>query len=186
MASSIIYATRSTTENQPTIRRVGEMAAQVFLQGTPVMIDTTGFVKAWDGTSVTGGANAGIAGFAKEDAANLVTAGVPKTLTYGTVANQPLAVNIPRGAPINDGRNGFESAIDSTIFFGQVGPTQTTAAADIGKPFGMTKDTDNHWYVDKAKVTAGTNTVVRVVKLDQFDPRGVQFVVLPTSQQIIW
>lgn len=181
MASSIIYATRSTADTQPGIRRIIELAAQTFLQGTPVSVDAaTGAVKAWDGTTVAGM----IAGFTKEDAANLVTTGVPKTLTYGTVANQPLAVNIPAGAPINDGRNGFEIATDSSIFFGQVGPAQTTAATDVGLTYGMTKDTDNHWYVDKTKT--GAAGIVKVVKLDQFDKRGVQFVVIAAAQQQVF
>lgn len=183
MASSIIYATRSTSGDQPGIRRIIELAAQTFLLGTPVMIDSaTGAVKAWDGTTVA----SGIAGFTKENAANLTTTGVPKTLTYGTVPNQPAGVNIPPGAPINDGRNGFEIATDATIFFGQVAPATTAVAADVGKQYGMTIDTDGHWYVDKSKATAGTNTVLEIVKLDPYDTRGVQFVVSQAAQQHVF
>lgn len=183
MASSIVYATRSTTQEQPDMRRVIEKAGQTFLIGTPVMIDTvTGAVQGWDGTTVA----AGIAGFTKENGANLSVTGIPQTLSYGGVPNQPSAVNIPEGAPINDGRNGFEVAISSTVFAGQVGPAQTAVATDIGKQYGLTKDTDNHWFVDKTKATAGTNTVVTIVKLDQYDSRGVQFVVSPAAQQAIY
>ena len=182
MASSIIYATRSTADTQPGIRRIIELAGQTFLNGTPVQIDAaTGAVRAWDGTTVT----AGIAGFTKEPGANLTTTGVPKTLTYPPPPPyQPLAVNIPAGAPINDGRNGFEIATDSTIFYGQVGPAQTAVAADVGAAYGLTIDTDGHWYVDKTKT--GATSVVKVVKLAQFDTRGVQFVVMTPAQQQVF
>ena len=189
MASAIIFATRSTTEDQPNMRRLVEKAAQTFLLGVPVMVEAaSGGVIEWDGTTVA----TGIAGFSKEAASQLITTGVPKTLTYGTVPNQSLAVNIPAGAPINDGRIGVETAIGSSIFHGQVGPSQTTAVTDVGKQYGMTKDTDGHWFVDKTKSTVGTNTVVTVVKVDNqspiigavpADPRGVQFVVTSGAAQ---
>lgn len=184
MASAVMYATRSTADTQPGMRRIIEQAGQTFLIGVPVMLNaTTGAVQEWDGTTIANG----IAGISKDYGANLTTTGVPKTLTYGIVQNQPLAVNIPAGAPINDGRSGFEAAIPSTIFYGQVGPSQTAVAADLAVPgYGMTKDTDGHWYVDKSKVTMGTNTVCRIVKLGgpgtpgstPWDPRSVQFVFL--------
>lgn len=183
MASAIMYATRSTTENQPDMRRWQELAAQTFLAGVPVMLPT-GAVQEWDGTSIPG-----IVGITKENGANLTTTGVPKTYSVGTAAYQPLSAIIPAGAPLNDGRNGFETAIQSNIFHGQVGPAQTAIASDVGKQYGMTKDTDGHWYVDKSKATVGTNTVVTIVKVDNVspivgpvpaDPRGVQFTFLPT------
>ena len=181
MASAIIYGTRTISGNQPEIRRVIEHSAQTFLLGTPVMLDaTTGSIQAWDGTTVANG----VAGITKENGANLTTTGVPKTITFGTVPNQPAAVNIPEGAPINDGRNGFETAVSDTVFHGQVGPAQTTVAADVGTKVGLTKDADNHWFADKTKNTSAA-WMVQIVGLDQFDTRGVFFVFLPGAQQLL-
>jgi len=183
VASAPIYDMRVTAgPGQPTIQRIGEKAAQTFLLGVPVMIDTSvGYLKEWDGTTIA----QGIAGFSKEAASNLSTSGVAKTLTYGSVPNQPNAVNIPEGAPINDGRCGVAVSEESTVFFAQVGPNQTVAVTDLGKQYGMTKDSDNHWYVDKTKATVGTNTVVQIVKLDPIDTtRGVQVVVTQAAAQM--
>lgn len=195
MASSEIHAIGTTSGNQPRIRRIIEELTQTFLSGVPVQIVAAdGGVKEWDGATVA----FGIAGFSKEPANNLAaTPSTPttftvgagsKTLTFGSVPNETSAVNIPRGAPLNDARIGLEAADGDTIFLGQVGPAQTTVAGDVGKQYGMTKDTDGHWFVDKTKATVGTNTVVQVVKLDPNDisatPRGVYFTVIPGAQQI--
>lgn len=186
MASSEIHAVNTVSGNQPRVRRIIEEAVQTFLPGTPVEIDTAnGGVQAWDGVTIP----LGVAGFSLENASNLTTLGVPKTLTYGSVPYQTLAQNIPIGAPLNDGRVGFEVSAADTVFRGQVGPAQTALASDIGNQYGLTIDTDGHWFVDKAKVTVGTNTVVTIVKLDPQDesatPRGVYFTVVPAAAQIV-
>lgn len=201
MASAEIHSIQSVSGNQPRIRRIIEELGQVFLSGTPLqMVAADGGVKAWDGATLV---NA-IVGFSKEAASNLAaTAPSPltttigiggpagaqgaKVLSFGAVPFEPSAINIPRGAPLNDGRIGFEAADVDTVFYGQVGPAQTTVAGDVGKTYGMTIDTDNHWFVDKTK-TGGT-VVVQIVKLDPNDlsatPRGVYFIVLPAAAQII-
>lgn len=49
--------------------------------------------------------------------------------------------------------------------------TRALVQTDVGTAYGITRDaTQEKWYVDSAKVTAGTNTAVRVVKL--IDPVG--------------
>ena len=200
MASSEIHSVQSVSGNQPRIRRVIEEAGQTLLSGTPVQIAADGGVKAWDGSTVA----AGIAGFSKEAGSNLsVIAPTPltttigiggpagaqgaKVLTFGSVPFEASAINIPRGAPINDGRIGFEVAVADTVFYGQVGPAQTTVASDVGKQYGMTIDADNHWFVDKTK-TGGT-VVAEIVKLDPNDlsasPRGVYFIILPSAAQLV-
>ena len=187
MASALLDAVRSTTQEQPPHRRLPEDAAMTFLEGVPVTYNTTtGGVNEWNGTSFTGL----IAGVSKEGASNLTTVGVPKTLTYGSVPNQPGAVKIPMGAPLNDGRIGLDLAVSSTVFKGQINPTgQTLAATDVGKSYGLTKDSDYHWYVDKTKTTtsgsgSSNQAVVEIVGLDQFDTtRGVRFVFLAAAQQ---
>lgn len=187
MASIEIHSVQTTSGNQPRIRRIIEKLTQVFLSGVPVEIDTAvdGGVKEWAGTPLTDS----IAGFSKESASNLTATGVAKTLTFGTVPNESLAINIPRGAPLNDGRLGFEASDGDSVFQAQVGPAQTTANTDVGKHYGMTKDADNHWFVDKTKTTIGTNTVCTVVKLDPTDqsatPRGVYITIDPANAQLI-
>jgi hypothetical protein len=179
--------------------RLIEAAAQTFLAGTPVMLNTTtGAVQAWNGTTI----DKGIAGIAKEFGANLATAGVPLGIPsppfvpgtlpppgggmkFGSVPNMPLAQNLLRPY-FNDGRTGIVLAITDTLFFGQIGPTQAApTVADIGKIFGLTKDTDDHWYVDRTK-TLATNAVLQVTNLDQWDTRrGVLFQFLPNVAQLL-
>lgn len=175
-----IHAARTVSGNQPAYRRLPEEATQTFLDGTPVQIDTgTSGVQAWPGDGGNPVTDA-IVGFSGEAASNLVTVGVAKTLTFGSVPNQPLAVNIPRGAPLNDGKVGFEVAVDDSIFHGQ-GNT-TMAVTDVGKSYGLAIDTDLHWYVDK---TDAVNVCVRIVGLDENDPRGCYFVVIRAAQQLL-
>lgn len=185
MASSEIHAIQSVSGNQPRMRRIIEEAGQTFLSGTPVEIKTStdGGVIPWDGSTTPNL----IAGFSKEAASNLGATGVAKTLAFGSVPYETSAVNIPRGAPLNDGRVEFEVATADTVFLGQVGPAQVTAASDVGKQYGLTIDADNHWYVDKTKT--GANAVLTIVKLDPNDqsatPRGVYFVILPGFAQLV-
>jgi hypothetical protein len=191
LASALMASRRTVSGNQPAIRRLPEEAGQTFLDGTPVQLNgVDGGVQAWDGVTVVDG----IAGFAKEAASNLAatgtnpsltTVGVPTTGVQSTknVPNQPLARTIYRGVPYNDTRVGFEVANSDTVFFGEVGPNQTPVNSDVGKSYGMTKDTDGHWYVDRTKT--GAQAVVTIVKLDYADTaRGVQFQVLLAAQQI--
>jgi hypothetical protein len=184
VASIEIHAISTVSGNQPRIRRIIEKAEQSFLPGTPVEIDSsTGAVIPWDGSTIAGK----IAGTSKEQAANLTTTGVAQQVTQGSVPNQSAAANIQRPY-FNDGRTGIEIANPDSIFQAQVGPSQTTAATDVGTQYGLTKDADNHWYVDKTKATPGTNTVLTVVKLDPNDqsatPRGVYFTFLPAACQL--
>lgn len=193
MASAEIHSVQSISGQQPRMRRIIEEAGQTFLPGTPVMITAAdGGLKAWDGATVA----LGIAGFSKEAGNNLGALGVlptaavtpPQSLTFGSVPYETSAKNI--GRPLfNDGRIGLEVAVADTVFQGQVGPSQTILASDIGKQYGMTIDIDGHWYVDKTKSTVGTNTVCTVVKPDPEDqsaaPRGVYFVITGAASQVM-
>ena len=194
MASIEIHSVQTVSGNQARVRRIIEDDVQTFLQGTPVSIEAAdGGVQAWDGTTIA----FGIAGFSLSAASNLTTTGVAQTLTFGTVPNESSAVNIPRGAPLNDGRVDFEVAVADTVFRGQVGPAQTVTAVNVGVQYGMTKDSDGHWYVDTTKTTVGVNTVCTIIKLDPTDqggyplsvpptsPRGVYFTILVSSAQVV-
>jgi len=141
-------------------RRLSEKAAQTFLIGTPVAIDpATGFV--YECPAIVSVATAVVAGVSVENASNLTTSGVPKTITLPNAPqNQPSAVIIPGGVPPNDGTVGFVVADDATEFIGVLGGSVTDAdgtiaQTDLGALFGLTKDaTTNYWYVDKDKTTA--------------------------------
>jgi len=160
---------------------MAEKAGQVFLAGTPVYVDATGYVLAVTSPATTA---TPFAGFSKDFGANLASSGVAQQQSFGNVPNQASAVNISRPY-FNDGNTGFETGAQDTVFLGQVGPAQTALITDIGLTYGLTKDADNHWYVDKT--AAGANKVVMIVKLDPNDqsatPRGVYFTVLPAAWQ---
>lgn len=177
MASIEIHSIQTVSGNQPRARRLAEAAGNVYLAGTPLALNASGFVIPWAGALLNNQVGS-IIGTSKEFGANLATAGVAQQQTFGSVPNEPAAVNISRPY-FNDGNTGVEVADPDTVFLGQVGPAQTAVQADIGGQFGMTKDTDNHWFVDLTKATPGTNTCVIIVKLDPNDqsatPRGVYF-----------
>jgi hypothetical protein len=179
MATALIQERGTVSGNQPRMQRLIEDASQTFLSGTPLQINTAnGALKAWDGTTVA----AGIAGIGKEFGANLTTAGVAQQQTFQQVQNEPNAANFSRPY-FNDGKTGIVVANLDTVFYGQVGPSQTTAASDVGISYGLTKDSDNHWYVDKTKT--GSSAVVKVIGLDQWDTaRGVQFQFLAAAMQL--
>ena len=182
------------TSSQP------EAAGQTFLSGTPVQLNGSGFVQAWDGTTVA----AGILGVAESFGANLGSAGLGAPVapfggvtgniaiqTWGSVVNQPQGVNIALGTPVTDGRtlymepnqdNIFQALYDNST--GIVTANWTTTQATIGAVLGMTKDANGYWYVDGGKT--GGSAVVQVVGL----PMGpglnslVNFVFLTAAIQV--
>lgn len=181
---------------------INEKAGQTFKSGTPVQL-ASGVVQAWDGTTVA----AGIAGITYIDASNLATDGAgaagpftgigfPGTsTTFGNVPYETSAVNIPRGAPFSTGQTLFAVARQETYFRGQFDNTNFTNAAsitptqaDIGVQYGLTVDSAGQWFVDKSKVTAGTNTVLKIVALDPIDGSipnaNVIFVFLQSAEQL--
>jgi len=180
MATALIQERGTVSGNQPRMQRILEKAGQTFKSGTPLQIDTgVGALKAWDGTTVSDG----IAGIAKEFGANLASTGVAQQQSFGSVQNEANAANFSRPY-FNDGMTGIVVANQDTMFYGQVGPAQTTAQTDIGKTYGMTIDSDGHWYVDKTKT--GASAVVTIVGLDDWDTtRGVKFVFLASASQIV-
>jgi hypothetical protein len=171
---------------------ITEQASQTFLKGTPVMLNS-GNIKVWDATvTIPATATVGIAGIALSNGANLSSSGkgapggggvgnmtgvgAPGTsLTFGKIPFQASAVNIIPGSPVSDGRTLFEVANADTIWeaqFDDAGGSTTNATTNknmIGKQFGLTLDATGHWYVDFAKVTVGTNTVLTIVDLNPLD-----------------
>jgi hypothetical protein len=55
-------------------------------------------------------------------------------------------------------------AMPDTTFFGE--GNRAPLVTDIGAEYGLTKDGDGIWYVDTTKVTAVTNTRVRIETVD--------------------
>lgn len=175
-----ILPVQTISGNQWRATRIIEEAGQSFLAGTPVMLASDGGIEVWDGTA---GAGHLIAGISYEAASNLATTGagapvpqspvtgVGSTITFGSVPNETSAVNIPHGAPFNDGRVGLYPGAADSIFsatFGNNGNPATPANSDVGKIYGLTIDSNSkYWYVDKNK-TAG-NAVVLITGLDLRD-----------------
>lgn len=185
------------------VRRVVEEAGQTAPYGTPVSINTSdGGLQAWNGTTVTDG----IAGVLEEGSgfSNLSSTGVgaPQGFTpvlgagsvigsYSANPNQSLAVITPPGVPINDGRAGYFVASPTTAFVAKVGNAGSAVATTnqlVGAQYGLTKDTNNYWYVDTSKT--GASAVLEIVALDRRDAVGtvggrVWFVFLVAAQQVI-
>jgi hypothetical protein len=130
-----------------------EKASQTFKQGA-VLVNNGGYVE-------QGGVNPrAIVGVAEEAGENGATDGA-KTCRY--VPALPHVV--------------FEGSIDTSSALG----TGAIAQADLLAEYGVTQDPAGIWYVDKAKATAGTSSVGRIVEL--VDPIGtingrVRFIVL--------
>lgn len=180
MASIAMYGSQSTSGTQPVQKRVAEKASQTFLLGVPVSVDGAGYLVEWDGATITGA----IAGISTEPARNRTTSGTAQLISpLGfAVQNQPNSkiVAVP---PFDDGKLNMYVANTDTVFYGEVGPAQLSSSVVIGTQYGLTKDTDNNWYVDLNKTTPGVNTVVVATAIDDFDTRGIFFKFLPSAVQ---
>lgn len=180
-----------------------EKAGQTFKAGVPIQPFTTGlntFTQQWDGTTFSNG----IWGFSYAYGSNLPTNGAgapqqfgpvgpPRTLqTFGSVINQPSAVNIAIGAPASDGRTLFMEALQDTIFEGTYDNSIGTVAADwtptssqVGTSIGLTIDANGFWYPDGG-VTGGS-AVLEIVGQNpdygfgQLNGR-VRFKIIPSAQ----
>lgn len=178
-----------------------ELAGQTFKSGAPLMLDATGFTKEWDAATFTNAILGVSESFGQSLGSNGAGApsfpwggitGTGALQTYGSVPNQPSAVNIALGTPVVDGRtlftspgvdNVYEALFDNAA--GNVAGDYTPAQTDIGKLYGLTKDANGYWYVDKNKATAGTNTCVQIVGVNPTDGFNVnarvRFVFVPTN-----
>lgn len=172
-----IIATKTTSGNTPKTKALIEKAGQTYLAGVPLMIEVaSGSLIEWSGANI--GVDL-ICGISAQDGSNLSATGagapgvfapitgVGSALTYGSVQNMAAAKIFGRGGPVVDGRGFFFAATEDIVFEGQVGPAQTTVVTDVGVKYGMTKDADNHWYIDRTKT--GANAVVTIVGLEPND-----------------
>lgn len=188
--------------NTPLTESIPEAASQTFLAGVPVQLNASGYVQKWDGTTY----NDGILGISNQQASNLATAGEgapgpfeqigpPGAIqTWGSVPNEPNAVNIAIGTPITDGRTLVNMAASDTIFEGMVDNSNgsvpsdyTPTQADLYKFFGLTFDANGYAYVDLGKTTQGTNTSVQIVGFSPVDGlivnARVRFVIAIAARQ---
>jgi hypothetical protein len=177
-----------------------EAAGQTFLSGVPVQLNGAGYVQQWDGATVA----AGILGVSESFGLNLGTAGAgaPVPLfggitgniaiqTWGSVPNQPLGVNTALGTPVSDGRTLYMDPTQDNIFqalfdnsTGTVAANWTPVQTDIGVSYGLTKDANGYWYVDKGKT--GASAVVQIVGLPygSYLNAPVSFVFLTAAIQV--
>jgi hypothetical protein len=180
-----------------------EKASQTFKNGTPVQSDA-GYVKAWDGATVT----AGILGVSESFGLNLGSngkgapgmpfgpIGTPGAIqTYGYVINEPSAVNIALGTPISDGRTLYVEAISDNIFEAIFDSSTGTIAANYtpteamlntaAGQVGLTVDANGFWYVDGGKT--GAAACVQIVGINPIDGfivnARVRFQFLVAAQQ---
>lgn len=197
-----IVPVKTVSGNTPLTQSINEAASQTFKEGVPVQL-TTGNVAIWNGTTF----NAGLLGVSNQIASNLASAGLgapapfgqigpPGAIqTWGSVPNQPNAVNIAEGTPITDGRTLVLLAQSDTIFeamydnsAGSVAADYTPVQSTIGKFLGLTIDANGYAYVDGGKATQGTNTCVEVVGLNPIDGSivngRVQFIFSVAARQL--
>ena len=178
---SPVTPVQTTSGNTPQTVGIPEKASQTFPEGAPVQL-TSGYVAIWNGTTYANG----ILGFSNIMASNLATngAGAPtqpfgqiggnQTIqTWGSVPNQPNAVNIALGTPMTDGRTLVNFANSDSIFEIQVdassGGTYALTQANLGTQYGITIDAGGTCYLDIAKTTVGTNTAAQVVGFNPID-----------------
>jgi hypothetical protein len=190
------------TDSSPFTQSQPEKASQTFLIGVPVQLNA-GFVQKWDGSTFNGG----LLGISLIAGSNLASngAGAPAPFgqigppgaiqTYGSVINEPNAVNIAVGTPITDGRTLYTQANAAQVFEGQVDNSAGAVPADytptqaqVGSLFGITFDSTGSAYVDLGKLTPGTNTCVQLVGLSPVDGSivnaRVRFVFTAQAKQI--
>lgn len=176
-----IFAVGTISGNQDSIFNYLEAASQTFKIGTPVELNGSGNVIPWDGTTITrailgiclvGGFNYATAGAGASPVFGNI--GFPGgTPTFGSVPNQPSAVNLLHGSPFANGLTIVSQAIPDTIFEAQTdastGGTFNPTTALIGTQLGLTADSNGYWYVDLVKNTPGTNTVLTVESINPLD-----------------
>lgn len=160
-----------------------EGASQTFVQGAPVKLSAGAVIVAASAFANT----APIVGFSTLPGHNLASAGKGASPlfgsigfpggapTFGTVPNQPSAVNIPHGAEYVDGLMGVYQAVQDTIFEGQVdnstgAGTLAATTTMIGEFASLVTDTNNNWYIDLNTLSTTQGTlVVLIVGLNPLD-----------------
>ena len=163
-----------------------EGSGQTFQPGTPVQKATTGGNSGYwiastpsngttqviiGGISYLGGQNYTTAG--QGAAPPFASIGFPGGPTYGSVVNQPNAVNILHGAPFQNGLITGAQAVQDTIFEIQVdassGSTYNATTSLINSTIGLNIDSSGDWYADLAHVNNTSYADAVVVGLNPED-----------------
>lgn len=179
----IVVGTRSG--NQEAIKNILEAAGQVFVAGSPVQLNVSGNVVPWDGATIL----RKIEGVTLLNGQNFASAGQSASPLFGSIGqpggtpvvtpapqNQPNAFNVLAGSLFTTGLSIIALALPDIVFEGQVdasaGGTFNATQALVGTELGLTVDGNGTWYLDLAKNTPGTNTVVKVDSLNPLDLNG--------------
>lgn len=188
-----IFPVQTVSGNTEYTKSTPELAGQTFKRGVPVQLFTSSgakYIRQWDGTTVT----AGIAGVSLQIGSNLGTngqgapsqgfgqvTGSKAIQTWGSVQNQPNAVNIAMGTPASDGRTLYAMATQDTLFQIMVDNTSGAVANDyiptqnnmLQAQYGITFDSNGQAFLDISKSTPGTNTVFQVLDYSPIDGNQV-------------
>lgn len=188
-----IFPIQTVSGNTEYTKATPELAGQTYKRGVPVQLTVASgatYLRQWDGTTIT----AGIAGVSLQIGSNLGTngqgapgygfgqvTGSKAIQTWGSVQNQPNAVNIALGTPASDGRALYAMANPDTVFQIMVDNTSGAVANDyiptfnnmLQKQYGITFDSNGQAFLDISKSTAGTNTVFQVLDYSPIDGNQV-------------
>ena len=156
------YKIKGNQNALPQIKWILAHSGNIYNRGVPVALSSGYLIE-----SPTLSAAFTIVGFSCQAGTNLLASGVAPVggsgYTYGSVPNQPQAVNIAIGSPMADGTEGVFVADENTIFQGVVDSGHTVAITDLGQLYGLTKDTTtNNWFVDTTIITAATGGIVEI------------------------
>lgn len=188
-----MFPIQTVSGNTEFTKATPELAGQTYKRGVPVQLTTASgakYIRQWDGTTIA----AGIAGVSLQIGSNLGTngqgapaqgfgqvTGTKAIQTWGSVQNQPNAVNIAMGTPATDGRALYAMAGPDTIFQIMVDNTSGAVANDyiptannmLQAQYGITFDSNGTVFLDISKNTPGTNTVFQVLDYSPIDGNQV-------------
>jgi hypothetical protein len=151
----------------PSMERVGEVAAQTFVLGAPLVLNAGNLQEC-----TFGGAEI-VYGVSAEPGHNLTTANTAEEgYSEGHPQNQSSGKIIPHGAWPKDGKVGVYRADAQNIFSIALKAGQVFTQAMIGTTYGIVKDASGYWYLDNTDV-AGDNVVATVIGNDDSAPNTV-------------
>jgi hypothetical protein len=164
-----------------------QAAGQTFKAGTPVSYNSSQYVQAWDGATLTGGQGS-IIGISLEPGGNYAVAGQGYAANFGqqgppwsnvnigTPPNQPNAVTIPYGAPFTTGGVLTMMAVQDTLFKAQVDSSdpQTTITAGSVTAGVATFTANNAHFAGEQTVLGGFSGAAAVLN-------GLQVTVLASG-----
>jgi hypothetical protein len=165
------------------IQRVPEAANCVALDGTPIAV-SGGYANA---AANFNNNNNQFLGFSTEYGKNRAANGTAEHLTFGYVRNQANAELIPVGAPMDDGNIGVLIPKQGDRFMGALTSANNSAQNMVGTVMGLTKDSNNYWYINPANNNETSGGCIRITELiDAAGTAGgkLEFEVINTRLQL--